>query len=410
MLLHLGDKYLTAKKYASQTGIKIVLIHWFDDCCKLGQRLSEEPYERSLLEVEEKIKRGEYGTTGGEGNTSAKRLKPRLSSKTKMMYQAMMRAQTPPRGSSGAGPASSSQPKILPISSPSKIPATSSSPTKPSASSPLKFRVKDYANSPPLPHDVWQGRRVLLSHSLMLSSDRRSMVEYEVQRYGGVIVRPTPPSSKMPVETSVAGEAGEEEDDLDHDSEVDEQMQFDIEFAERQWKKNPDELRISDKYIRKDAQEALLVMRGETDVFVTKYRSGLGYLAALSRANERERDIPVGTLPWLFYCHATGSIAPPSAQLLHFPVRRGCVDGIRGKVSRYSLTNSSVLTAMASCSKSRSQTTKVMHVITLRNLSMLWRVPFLRRLQKSSPLPSVRTPTSLLQDGMVICVCYTVPD
>jgi hypothetical protein len=299
------------------------MVHWFDDCCHLGQLLPEAPYEQVLLQAEEEMKNKEKD--GVVDSRTKKKYKPKLSNKARMIFGSMIRAQTPPRLGLSA--------QLLP-SSPSKIPPTSSSPTKFSGSSPTKSnQVKNYANNLPAQKNVWNGRRILLSRSLILSNDRRNMVETEVRRHGGVVVHPPVSSSKAIIGTSIAGEEGDnedEEDELESDSDAEEEMQFEIDLAER--RAIGGTLPISTKYKYKDIKEAVLIMEGEVDVFVTKYRSGLGYIAALTASSHGRRDVSIGTIPWLFFCHDSGSISPPTAQLLHYPVQRGFVEGIRGKV------------------------------------------------------------------------------
>ncbi|KAJ7647272.1 hypothetical protein FB45DRAFT_892928 [Roridomyces roridus] len=108
---------------------------------------------------------------------------------------------------------------------------------------------------------IWGRRKILLSPTLGLASDKRSAIEAAVEAGGGVIV---PYMSNN-------GD-GDEEEELDNVS--------------------------------------------ECDVFVTRWRSGPAFFKAA-----REGKV-VGTLAWIFYVHTTGIMTSPMDQLLHYPVRK----------------------------------------------------------------------------------------
>lgn len=188
------------------------------------------------------------------------------------------------------------------------------------------------SREPLSPHiNVWKGRRILLSHSLLLSKDRRRTVEREVERAGGVVV---------PTRDGVPGYGNEDV---------------------------PPE---TEEYRDREIQEARLLatLNPPVDVYITKYRSGLAYLTALLRSShsnpkskthkdlqvddsedeqilfstsgkqtvQEPRELSIGSLAWLFFVHHSTAITPPTGQLLHYPVRRGAVPGLAGKVIAHS--------------------------------------------------------------------------
>ncbi|KAG6888376.1 hypothetical protein C0995_008814 [Termitomyces sp. Mi166 len=129
--------------------------------------------------------------------------------------------------------------------------------------------------------NVWEGRRVLLGRSLELSGSRRDAVEAEIRRAGGKIV---------------LYEGGKDE-------------------------------------------EAAAV--DECDVFVTRFRSGKAYVQAcfshhiilpcysdIFKAVRQNKTI--GTLPWVFHVHSTGTLSPPMDQLLWYPIPKRPIEGFSG--------------------------------------------------------------------------------
>ncbi|KZT63813.1 hypothetical protein DAEQUDRAFT_770249 [Daedalea quercina L-15889] len=122
--------------------------------------------------------------------------------------------------------------------------------------------------------NLWNGLRLLLSTSLELSPSQRTAHEEDVRREGGVIV------------------------DLDLTKEG-------KELVEEEAKKVED-----------------------ADVMVTAYRSGPAFVKAY-RENKT-----IGTLSWLWYCRATGSISHPTDQLVHYPIPKKPVEGF----SKHSIT------------------------------------------------------------------------
>ncbi|KAG8799560.1 hypothetical protein FRC17_007095, partial [Serendipita sp. 399] len=258
------------------------MVNWFDDCLKTQRRVPERLYEQAISEAAREYE-GRLPPTNEE-QMKARQLD--LTTKARHFYAALERASTPPAEDQA---------------SPSK-------------------KKKEI----PLPqHRVWEGRRIMLSHSLTLSTERRQVVELEIGRAGGVVVRPSE-SASTPSRPSLFMETPEE---------LEESIRFDLAFASGGEVKR--DARISRLYREKDRYEALKVLDGDIDVLITKYRSGLQYIAALrsNQANKsgRKTSIMIGTLAWLFYVQSTGTISYPTEQLLHFPIRRGAVEGIRGK-------------------------------------------------------------------------------
>ncbi|KAF7970484.1 hypothetical protein HWV62_23847 [Athelia sp. TMB] len=135
-----SPKYETAMHYQKDTGMKVVLPHWFDDVVKLGVRalasqqgagLDTKPYEWP----EPAILRGPLD-------------------------------QVPPSTPSGSKSAVSAEKRAL-----------------------FKSVVTDGSKADTPARDVWGGRRILLSTTLGLSEGRREAVEAGVRRAGGVVVR-----------------------------------------------------------------------------------------------------------------------------------------------------------------------------------------------------------------------------
>ncbi|KAH9931350.1 uncharacterized protein B0H18DRAFT_991337 [Fomitopsis serialis] len=116
-------------------------------------------------------------------------------------------------------------------------------------------------------HNVWNGLRMLLAVSLGLSDSQRSAHEEDIRREGGVVVE---------LDTTKKGR----------------------------------EL-VEDEVAKVD----------EADVFVTAYRSGPAFVKAY------KENKTIGTLPWVWYCRATGSISHPTDQLVHYPIPRRPIEG-----------------------------------------------------------------------------------
>ncbi|EGN97163.1 hypothetical protein SERLA73DRAFT_161344 [Serpula lacrymans var. lacrymans S7.3] len=114
--------------------------------------------------------------------------------------------------------------------------------------------------------DVWQKRRILLSPSLELSGGRREAVEAGIRRANGVVV-----------EFEAQGGDGD----------------------------------IEEEFRKVD----------ETDILITRYRSGVPYFRA-ARAGKT-----IGTLSWLFHVESSGTMSRPTDQLLHYPIPKRLIEG-----------------------------------------------------------------------------------
>ncbi|PVF93787.1 hypothetical protein CPB86DRAFT_829076 [Serendipita vermifera] len=298
-----GDKYRTARTHQAKTKVKIVMVHWFDDCFKIEQRLPEEPYEQPLIDAE---RQEAAPATDEEGKPIVgPRPKPpivTMSKEARDFYTSLENANTPPSNNE---------------------PAEDSSSKRDSGSYSSGSRSQRA--------DVWEGRRILLSNSLLISKERRETVEREIMRHGGHVVHPD-------------YRKRQKDNEQDENDKIQETCWQEIEYAEAL--RNPELSKIEDdkRYIVKlsawyrsrDKDEAREIHDKKVDVLITKYRSGLAYLAVMESIDEG--DVVVGTLQWLFYVHASGSRVAPTAQLLHFPIPRGSVPGIRDKeitVSNY---------------------------------------------------------------------------
>lgn len=289
-----GDKYHTARKFADKTGVKIVMANWFDDCFKTEHRVPEEPYEQAIIQAA-----NEYQHALSSAVNSAN-LKRRMSRSARNFYDALEKA----------------SPGKLVDEEPSGSGVKSVSKTK--------------------TYKVWSGHRILLSHSLLLSDERRETVELELKRLGAQVVHALPRVDQDG--DSVMGEENEVQ------MEIDECERFELAYADQQHLGTAPT--ISERYRERDRIEAARIVSGDVDVLITKYRSGLPYIAAVrtmlksnnSTLNQPYMDsMMVGTLAWLFYVHINGAITPPTEQLLHFPARLGAVQGIRGK--KITITN-----------------------------------------------------------------------
>ena len=155
-------KYTTAMHFADETGIVIVLPHWFDDAVRLGMgNLPTKPYEWPDPE----LLKGAEGLVLDKESVKAKgkaalAALERNDVKRNMYATAVMF--TPTLGRSSP-PTESDISLIL-----GKVPGPSSEP----------------AGS-----KVWQGRKVLLSRTLELYKGRREAVQAGIERAGGIVLR-----------------------------------------------------------------------------------------------------------------------------------------------------------------------------------------------------------------------------
>ena len=207
-----SDKYNAAMHHKPSTQIKIVLPHWFDDCFRLMRRLKETDYEwpnpkfghESLMNDQE---------------AREKRHLTAPTTEAKDLFKSVHAAEE------------------------GKI-------------------IKGLER---LHTDLWQGRTILLSHSLELEPTRRQTLQVAIERAGGKVLF---------VEGHDTNAAQEEETKV-----------------------------------------------AEADIVITKYRAGRAYLKAV-----RERKT-IGTLAWLFQVQKTGIMLRPTDQILHYPVRKLQIEG-----------------------------------------------------------------------------------
>ena len=155
-------KYTTAMHYTDETGIVVVLPHWFDDAVRLGMgNLPTKPYEwpdpELLKGVDDLVLDKENVKAKGKAALAALE---QNDVKRNMYATAVMF--TPTLGRSSP-PTESEISLIL-----SKLPGPS---TEPAGSK------------------VWNGRKVLLSRTLELYKGRWEAVQAGIERAGGVVLR-----------------------------------------------------------------------------------------------------------------------------------------------------------------------------------------------------------------------------
>ena len=138
-----SQKYATAMHFREETGVKVILPHWFDDAVRLGMGgLSTEVYEWPDPE----ILRNPLGVGGGQELSGAK----------KNMYA---------------------------------MAALFTSPMHESSSPALKDLQMAAGAGSRMEVDIWKGKRIVLSRTLQLFERRREAVEVGIKRAGGVVVR-----------------------------------------------------------------------------------------------------------------------------------------------------------------------------------------------------------------------------
>lgn len=143
-------KYATALHHQEQTGIKIVLPHWFDDVVRLGApNLDTKPYEWP----EPELLKGRQ-----EKDTEEEKVKKAMAA---MEVDPMKRS------------VYSTVVKYAPVGDEEvKIPPP-----------PPVVETRNQSKQ------VWGGRRILLSRNLLLFGSRREAVEVGIRRAGGEVVR-----------------------------------------------------------------------------------------------------------------------------------------------------------------------------------------------------------------------------
>ena len=144
----------------------------------------------------------------------------------------------------------------------------------------------------PASRNVWKGKRLLLGLTLELSDSQRKALYTDVRRQGGEVIELSPTSKPL----SDAERAREELTKLD-----------------------------------------------DADIFVTRFRSGAAYakvsvflrlygVLVLSRGQAYQQKKTIGTLAWLWYVRASGTLTRPADQLLHYPIPDHPADGFDKEV------------------------------------------------------------------------------
>jgi hypothetical protein len=220
-------------RYQADTKMKVLLPHWFDDAVRLGSgNLTTTPYEWPDPKV---LHPAPSEVEGKKEKTESSSRK--LSDTKRAFYKTAI--WNPDKGGQFPGPAE------------------------------------------PQGEKVWDGRKVLLSHSLGLEGPKRRVIEEAVEAAGGKV---------LPYVSNDG--LGEEEETYE--------------------------------------------LVSECDVLVTRWRAGQAVFKA-RRFSCRYRLIIhstqafadgkiVGTLNWLFYVHATGILSSPMDQLLHYPARKLAIE------------------------------------------------------------------------------------
>ncbi|CDO76219.1 hypothetical protein BN946_scf184894.g8 [Trametes cinnabarina] len=211
-------KYDIAMHYKKQTGVCVLVPHWFDDTIRLGIRdLPTRNYEWPEPRV---LQRRPEGRTPEEDAN----------------YE-------PP-------------PERMVLYSTASMSNEEQGKTQPAA------------------RNVWKGKRILLGLSLDLSRNQRIALGADIRRQGGEVIE-----LSLPMSADQAEHAREELEKLD-----------------------------------------------EADIFVTRYRSGPAYAKAY------KNKLTIGTLAWLWYVRATGTLTRPADQLLHYPIPDKPAEGFSKEV------------------------------------------------------------------------------
>jgi len=162
-----STKYSTAMHYREETGVRVILPHWFDDAVRLGMGgLSTKPYEWPDPE----ILKGIDGLTSGKDNVKGKgKALARANVEhddVKLNLYATAAIFTPSHGRSS--PPSEADISLVLNTAPTArgVQASDIQPTK-----------------------VWNGRKILLSRTLELYKGRREAVHIGIERAGGVVLR-----------------------------------------------------------------------------------------------------------------------------------------------------------------------------------------------------------------------------
>ncbi|KAI0355785.1 hypothetical protein OH77DRAFT_1424737 [Trametes cingulata] len=211
-------KYDTAMHFKEQTGVCILVPHWFEDSVRLGIReLPTRDYEWPEPRVFQRRP---------EGRTPQEDVEYEPPQERTMLYDT------------------------------------------------ASLSIDDQRQIEPAARNVWKGKRILLGLSLDLTDSQRKALGADIRRQGGQVV-----SLSVPKSASIA-----------------ERSRVELQKLE------------------------------EADVFVTRYRSGAAYAKAY------KRGLTIGTLAWLWYVRASGTLSRPADQLLHYPIPDKPAEGFSKEV------------------------------------------------------------------------------
>ena len=162
-------KYATALHFRADTGIRVLLPHWFDDAVRLGMGgLPTTPYEWPEPEILKSVEDIRLNDGKGVGVVTADIEKDDLKRNlyaTAAIFTPSMANLTPP-----------AQEDISHVLN-SKVSGFGAA--QGDAEGPIGAQ----------PVQVWNGRRILLSRTLQLYKGRRDAVQAGVERAGGVVLR-----------------------------------------------------------------------------------------------------------------------------------------------------------------------------------------------------------------------------
>ncbi|KAH6890227.1 hypothetical protein BKA70DRAFT_1442221 [Coprinopsis sp. MPI-PUGE-AT-0042] len=291
-----STKYATALHFQAQTGVKVVLPHWFDDCVRLGisaETLDTKPYEwpnppyltngsLSLLHLIKPPNEHEKQRKKA-GNIERDPLK-------KSVYESSVKLT--PNG----------EKRNLDVTAFSVgLPGTSANTHAPATTTGQK-------------KDVWHGKSFLLSRTLKLAGGRRQAVEASIRRAGGTIER------FEGDEDAWYDVDGEEEEVVDEDRGG--RVQGVVEPTQpKPTISQTEKQRRAGKERDLERREAESIKSGTVDVYVTRWREGRGYVQA------HQSSKTIGTLAWVYHVQSTGVFTRPMDQLLHYPIPRGKIGG-----------------------------------------------------------------------------------
>ncbi|KAF9037073.1 hypothetical protein BJ165DRAFT_1375475 [Panaeolus papilionaceus] len=275
-----SQKYATAFNFKDQTGVKVLLPHWFDDAMRLGTgkldtAVYEWPEPRLLM----------AGPAGQVDEEMVKMLKA----------EAVRMEQDERRMSLFATAAMFTPSNHNPQAAQSGIITDKN----------IKFVGAAAAHT-----QVWNGKRILLSRTLQVWQGRFEAVQKGIERAGGTVVR---------------FDGDDEEEEM---AEGEERVNGDGDGGGSQ-KAMLGPLRLSKSEKRRRKREAEAV--DNCDVYVTRWRNGRAFINAFNQGKI------IGTLAWLFQVQSSGIMSNPPDQLLHYPIPQRIIEGISNHV--ISVTN-----------------------------------------------------------------------